>query len=142
MKHQLQQNLPQGLPTRVSVARTGSQGHLETRKAKCCRPAESVFHRDKLLEPAPCGAVNKHLMLVPGALIQIPSPSWAGERVPILHLQVDSPAGLHPSRIEQTGEGSRDHVLTGVVTGTGGVSMEDRLKRDMILPKNIRRTAN
>lgn len=66
----------------------------------------------------------------------------AGECVPILHVQMDSPAALRPNGIYQNGEGSRDHVLSGVATGTEDVRLEDRLKRDVMHSQNIQRTVN
>lgn len=55
---------------------------------------------------------------------------------------MDSPASLHPDGIDQNGEGSGGHALSGMVTGTEDISVEDRLKRDMIHSRNVQRTAN
>lgn len=52
------------------------------------------------------------------------------------------PAALRPPAIHQSGEGSRDHVLSGVVTGTEDVRLEDRLKRDVMHSQNSQRTAS
>lgn len=72
----------------------------------------------------------------------MPDAVRAGECVPILRVRMDGPAALRPDGIHQKGEGSRDHVLSGMVTGTEDVTLEDRLKRDVMHSQNIRRTAN
>lgn len=55
---------------------------------------------------------------------------------------MDGPAALRPDGIHQKGEGSRDRVLSGMVTGTEDVRLEGRLKRVVMHSQNSQSTAN
>ena len=51
---------------------------------------------------------------------------------------MDGPAGLCPNTIDEKGEGSGEHVQSGVFTGAGGISIGDRYRRAVILLKILR----